>query len=91
MNYYVYILQSEKDQGFYVGMSKDLEHRLREHNQGRVQSTQFRKPFQLIYTEIVNDRKLARVREKYWKSGVGREKIIKILNQSLADLPMGKS
>lgn len=34
------------------------------------------RPFELIYTEVVNKgRKEARKREKYWKSGFGKEKL----------------
>ena len=88
MKYSIYVLQSVKDQRFYTGMAKDLRKRLEEHNQGKVTSTKLRIPFKLIYSEEVSDRKLARVREKYWKSGAGREKIKKMLT---ADLPLGKS
>jgi len=34
--------------------------------------------FKLIYSEIVSDRKEARIREKYWKSGIGKEKLRKL-------------
>ena len=30
-------------------------------------------PFELIYTEEFSDRREAIIREKYWKSGIGRE------------------
>ncbi|WP_237701647.1 GIY-YIG nuclease family protein [Algoriphagus machipongonensis] len=32
MCFYTYIIQSEKDQSFYIGSSKDPESRLRKHN-----------------------------------------------------------
>ena len=34
MNFYVYILQSEKDQSFYIGQTNDLMERLRRHSRG---------------------------------------------------------
>lgn len=34
--YYVYVLKSEKDGNNYVGYSKDLRKRLKEHEQGLV-------------------------------------------------------
>jgi len=48
---------------------------LKEHNRGKksTPSTRNRGPFLLIYKEKVKDRKEARKREKYLKSGVGRE------------------
>lgn len=95
MKYYIYILESLKDKEFYVGMTKNVAHRLHEHNLGQVRSTRSRMPFQLIHTEEVENRKLARVREKYWKSGAGREKLRRMINlfalPKWADLPMGKS
>jgi putative endonuclease len=87
MNHFIYILQSQKDKRLYVGMTKDLSHRLKQHNAGRVASTMRRLPFKLIYIEETSNRLEGRVREKYWKSGAGREKIQKML----ADLPLGKS
>jgi len=79
MDYWVYILQSQKDNRLYVGMTRNFQHRFEEHNNGRVPSTRARRPLSIVHTEIVKDRKDARVREKYWKSGAGREKIQKCL------------
>ncbi|MCK9244949.1 MAG: GIY-YIG nuclease family protein, partial [Candidatus Marinimicrobia bacterium] len=33
--YFVYILQSQKDQGFYIGFTSNLEKRIKEHNAGK--------------------------------------------------------
>ena len=46
-----------------------------EHNKGKVStpSTKNRGPFALIYSEKADNRKVAREREKYFKSGSGRE------------------
>ncbi len=32
-------------------------------------------PFQLIYSEDCTNRTEARIREKYWESGIGKEKL----------------
>jgi putative endonuclease len=69
---YIYVLQSELDKGFYVGMTKDLKLRFEQHIKGTVESTRDRKPFNLIYYEAclhIND---ARRREKYFKTYHGR-------------------
>jgi putative endonuclease len=57
-------------------MTQDLNARIERHNQGRERTTKAYRPFELIYTEVVNKgRKEARKREKYWKSGFGKEKL----------------
>ena len=47
--YYTYVLQSEVDQQFYVGYSKDLKLRFERHNNGYIESTKNRRPLKLIY------------------------------------------
>jgi len=54
-------------------MTNNLERRLGEHNSGQSKSTKARAPFQLVYNEIVESRELARKREKFLKTGCGRE------------------
>ncbi|MBZ0180937.1 MAG: GIY-YIG nuclease family protein, partial [Melioribacteraceae bacterium] len=39
MTYFVYILTSLKDSKRYIGMTSDLNRRLKEHNSGKVKST----------------------------------------------------
>ncbi|HDZ42273.1 MAG TPA: GIY-YIG nuclease family protein, partial [Bacteroidetes bacterium] len=36
MKYFVYILRSTIDSSFYIGYTKDLERRLKEHNETRL-------------------------------------------------------
>ena len=71
--YHVYILQSQKDSGFYTGLTKDLSRRIHEHNGGNVQATKARRPFVLLYSEQYVTRDEARKREKFLKTGEGRE------------------
>lgn len=73
--YFVYILQSLKDKKFYTGITNNLERRLKEHNKGKksTPSTAYRGPFKLVYFEKFNSRQVARKREKFLKSGTGRE------------------
>ena len=70
---FVYALRSKKDNGLYIGISKDPVIRLREHNSGTTISTKSRRPFELIYQERCRNRIEAREREKKLKSGFGRE------------------
>jgi len=71
--YFVYILRSRKDNNVYIGITSDIERRLKQHNSGKNLSTKYRTPFDLIYSEKTKNRVDARNREKYFKSGVGRE------------------
>ncbi len=73
--YVVYAISSLIDNYIYVGLTADLEDRLRRHNAGYERSTKTHRPFKLIYTEECEDRPSARIREKYWKSGTGKRKL----------------
>jgi len=75
--FYVYILQSIKDEKFYVGFSADLKERIKEHSTGKVTSTKSRRPMILIYYEAYRSGKDARIREIFLKTGQGREFINK--------------
>lgn len=79
--YYVYILQSQKDFGFYTGLTENISRRLREHNSGQVKATKARAPFMVTYTEMFETRQKARAREKFFKTGAGREFRDRILNR----------
>ncbi len=76
--HFVYAISSLKHNYIYVGLTKDIELRIKRHNDGRERTTKYYKPFKLIYSEVCNSRPDARVREKYWKSGIGKEKLRKI-------------
>ena len=70
--YYVYVMQSKKDKQFYTGFTRELQNRIREHNEGRVSSTKTRGPFELIYYEACLNEQDGLAREKYLKSGMGK-------------------
>ena len=71
--WFVYALQSKVDDGLYIGMSSDVNRRLEEHNRGYNRSTHSRRPFELFYVEECGSREGAREREKFLKSGQGRD------------------
>ncbi|MBI2442454.1 MAG: GIY-YIG nuclease family protein [Candidatus Levybacteria bacterium] len=75
----VYILQSLRDKGFYIGITKNVEERLVKHNRGEVQSTKKRRPFKIIYTEQFNNYDEARKRESEIKSYKGGNSFRKLL------------
>lgn len=71
--YYVYAIKSLNRNYIYVGMTSDIERRLKEHNNGENRSTKAYRPFELIYKEAFRLRVDARIREKYLKRGTGKE------------------
>lgn len=80
MQFYVYILQSLKDRFFYVGLTRDLQKRLDQHNGGKVDSTRNRIPFDLVYWEGYLNFRDASKREEYLKSSWGKRYIKDRLN-----------
>ncbi|MCK9572511.1 MAG: GIY-YIG nuclease family protein [Candidatus Omnitrophica bacterium] len=78
MKVFVYVLRSNKDNSNYVGISRDPNKRLVEHNSGYSKYTRGHRPFELIYREEFVDRVSARHQEKYLKSGTGRDFINKL-------------
>ena len=71
----VYAISSQSRNYIYVGITSNLEARLVRHNSGFEKTTKPYAPFDLIFTEILEDRESARNREKYFKSGIGKEKL----------------
>ena len=70
--YYTYVLKSKKDGNLYIGWTNDLRKRFRKHTEGQVFSTHTRRPLILIYYEACLNKEKAISREKYFKSGFGR-------------------
>jgi putative endonuclease len=79
--YYTYVFLSLKDGEWYTGAASDLEARLRDHAQGEVPSTRFRRPLRLIYYEACLEATDAYRRERYLKTGRGK----RYLRQRLKD------
>lgn len=77
--YYVYILFSESKGVFYKGLTNSLDRRLLEHNTGKCQATKNFIPLKLVFAQVCSSRFEARMLEKYFKSGSGREIIIDII------------
>lgn len=68
MNYYTYILKSEKDGKYYYGYTTNLQERLNQHNDGLVRSTKARAPFKIHYFEVFNSKTDALKREIFFKT-----------------------
>jgi putative endonuclease len=76
--FFVYVLQSEKDNKRYIGFTDNLERRLQEHTNGKVKSTKNRRPLKLVYLEEYDSKIETMNREKFLKSGFGRSFLKKI-------------
>ncbi|MFA5097472.1 MAG: GIY-YIG nuclease family protein [Candidatus Margulisiibacteriota bacterium] len=71
--YYVYVLKSLKNGRYYTGSTCDIERRLLEHMTGKSKATKHLRPFRLVFAEEFDTRTDAYKRERYLKTGKGRE------------------
>ncbi len=78
---WVYAISSLDFNYIYVGMSTNVNERIERHNSGRERTTRHYAPYKLIYLEECKNRIEARKREKYWKSGVGKEQLRELRNK----------
>ena len=76
----VYVLRSLSSSKLYIGQSADIARRLAEHDAGLARYTSSRGPWQLIFREDYNTRSEAMRREKFLKSGQGRDMLNGMLN-----------
>ncbi|MEX0888177.1 MAG: GIY-YIG nuclease family protein [Patescibacteria group bacterium] len=69
--YYVYILQSQKDNSPYTGFTTDLKKRLNKHNHKEVRFSSAKAPYNLIWYCGFKERAKAAAFEHYLKDGSG--------------------
>ena len=79
---YVYILKSKKDNSLYTGCTNDIKSRVTFHNSGKVFSTKERKPYEIIFYEAFVNKYDAYRREKWLKTGWGRNHIKNMLSDT---------
>jgi putative endonuclease len=77
VEYYVYVIESISTGRRYVGHTNDLsrrisEHNSREHNPAKY-TTKQKGPWKLIYSDVFTTRSEAMKRERWLKSGRGRD------------------
>ena len=71
--FYVYVIQSTANGTLYTGQTSNLRNRLKSHNLGGSRYTKNRGPWKLLHAEEYSTRSEAMKREKYLKTGKGRE------------------
>ena len=87
--WYVYVIKSKEHPFLYIGMTQDVETRLKEHNNGETQSTKAHRPYELKTYITMPTSDKARKLEKYFKSGSGKT-ILKKRILADEDLPKTK-
>lgn len=54
--YFLYILQSKKNNRYYIGSTNNLERRILEHNSGKTKSLKYIRPLKIVFQkEYVRD------------------------------------
>jgi len=83
MSFYVYILRSQTTGKIYVGHTMNLDYRMQQHNDPQNKLTLHTKrnpgPWQLIYYEEYESRSAAMKRERFLKTGHGRDFIRRVV------------
>ncbi len=73
MKWYAYVILCD-DNSLYKGHTNDIERRYAQHCNGfGANHTKKHKPLKLVYFETFSSLEEAVTREKYWKTGSGRE------------------
>lgn len=68
MQYYTYVLKSEKNGDYYIGSTENVERRLELHNKGKVKSTKAYRPWILLETQEFESRSEAFKQEMFLKT-----------------------
>ena len=84
MEFLVYILYSEKFDKTYVGFTSSLIERFYSHNLYTTKGFTIKfRPWKVVYIEVFETKNQALVREKWFKTGVGRDKIKELLKNEI--------
>lgn len=68
---FVYIIKSEKDKSYYVGITENVIKRLGEHNSGSSKYSSIKRPYILVWYCGFPDEEKAYKFERYLKAGSG--------------------
>ena len=73
--FHVYVLKSQKTGRRYIGSCENLDERVRRHNLGHSKATRHGIPWTLIHSEKFCSRPEASKKERYYKTGRGRDEL----------------
>ena len=79
---FVYVLEAELSKRYYIGQTKDLQKRLKRHNEGRNLSTKAYIPWQLKWYKGFESRQEAIKAEKKLKSIKKRVSLERFVNEN---------
>jgi putative endonuclease len=83
--FWVYVIRNQATGKLYVGQTSDLDGRLRQHNDPNNTRSLYTKhtpgPWVLAHAEMLSSRREAMARERFLKSGQGREWLKEILEE----------
>ena len=88
--YSVYVLHSKKENKLYIGFTANLKRRIEDHSKGKVNVTRNWLPLVFIYAELYTNKKDALQRERFFKTGWGRQYLNKILVNTLKNFSSSK-
>ena len=71
--FFVYAVKSLSRNYIYVGLTDNFDRRFKEHQSGKNKTTKAYRPYKILLVEKYETRQHARNREKYLKSGIGKE------------------
>jgi len=80
--FFVYVLYSQKIGHFYTGQTANLSERCKQHNLGMSKSTIHGVPWRLVHSETFATRAAALQRERYLKTGRGRDELRQLLRDA---------
>ena len=89
--YFVYLLENKIDKSWYTGFTSDLKRRILEHNsQKGGRTTKLKRNWEIIYFGGYGNKLDAMGREKFLKSGSGKNYFKKQLKHYLTKNPLLK-
>lgn len=88
---YVYILQSVKNGRYYIGSTRDLKRRLKEHSQGKTKSLENILPVRLVFSQTFENYSMARKIEARLKKLKRRDYLEKIIHDGIIKMKIGDS
>jgi putative endonuclease len=86
MQYFVYIIQSEKDNSYYKGFSENPINRLGQHNNGFSKYTSHKTPWKLVCILEFETKQLALIKEKKIKK-YSVERLLSLIHSAQNILP----
>lgn len=84
--FFVYVLRSRMTSRLYTGATSELQARLAQHNSDQSFATRHRGPWDLVHSEEFDRWAEAIRRERYFKTGKGRDELKKILSSKFPNV-----